>query len=68
MKQGGGDAWLYGAGLVGGGVGGFAGSLVAPRLHGPFTHPQRLGITLLVPGVVALAGSVVVGSASIVAE
>ncbi len=67
LKQGGGDAWLYGAGLVGGGVGAFAGSLVAPRLHEPFTYPQRLGLALLVPGVVALAGSLAVGSASIIA-
>lgn len=66
LKQGGGDAWLYASGLVAGGVGGFVGTLVSPRLHRLLTEQQVLALALLLPGLVAVAGALTIGSASIV--
>ena len=64
LKRGGEDEWVFVAGIIAGGVGGFTATLVAPRLHHILTEDRVLVLALLVPGVVTGIGVLTVGSFS----
>ncbi|MGH9135330.1 MAG: hypothetical protein ACRDZZ_15430 [Ilumatobacteraceae bacterium] len=64
LKRGGQDEWVFVAGIIAGGVGGFTATLVAPRLHHTLTEDRVLVMALLVPGVVTAIGVLTVGSFS----
>ena len=64
LKRGGEDEWVFVAGIIAGGVGGFTSTLVAPRLHHILTEDRVLVLALLVPGVVTGVGVLTVGSFS----
>jgi len=66
IKRGGGEQWIFAAGLVAGGVGAFTGTVVAPWLHRRLTEDRVVVLTLLVPGVVSAMGVLTIGSASII--
>ncbi len=57
LKRGGEDQWVFGIGIAAGGIGGFAGTFVAPRLRKWSLDEERLIVAaLLVPGVVTAIG------------
>jgi hypothetical protein len=66
LKRGGEDEWVFVAGILAGGIGGFTATLVAPRLHHILTEDRVLVLALLVPGVVTGIGVLTVGSFSII--
>ncbi len=64
LKRGGQDEWVFVAGIIAAGVGGFTATLVAPRLHHNLTEDRVLVLALLVPGVVTGMGVLTIGSFS----
>jgi hypothetical protein len=66
LKRGGEDEWVFVAGILAAGVGGFVATLVAARLHHILTEDRVLVLALLVPGVVTGIGVLTVGSFSII--
>ena len=64
LKRGGQDEWVFVAGIIAGGVGGFTATVVAPRVHHTLTEDRVLVLALLVPGVVTGIGVLTVGSFS----
>jgi hypothetical protein len=66
LKRGGADEWVFVAGILAAGIGGFTATLVAPRLHQILTEDRVLVLALLVPGVVTGIGVLTVGSISII--
>jgi hypothetical protein len=57
LKRGGEDQWVFGIGIVAGGLGGFIGTFVAPRLRRWSLDEERLIVAaLLVPGLVTAVG------------
>jgi hypothetical protein len=64
LKRGGQDEWVFVAGIIAGGVGGFLATVVAPRVHHILTEDRVLVLALLVPGLVTGLGVLTVGSFS----
>jgi hypothetical protein len=64
LKRGGEDEWVFVAGIIAGGIGGFTGTVIAPRVHRTLTEDRVLVLTLLVPGVVTALGVLTIGSFS----
>jgi predicted MFS family arabinose efflux permease len=67
IKRGGGDEWIFAAALVAAGLGAFAGTVVAPRLHRRLPSDRIVLLTLLVPGLISAFGVLTIGSGAIVA-
>jgi predicted MFS family arabinose efflux permease len=67
IKRGGGDEWIYASALVAAGVGAFAGTMVAPRLHRRLASERIIAVTLLAPAFVSALGVLIVGNMSIIA-
>jgi MFS family permease len=67
FKSGGSDNWVFAAALVAAGVGSFAGTAVAGRLHQHLTAERMIALALIGPGVICTIGVGTVGHVSIVA-
>jgi predicted MFS family arabinose efflux permease len=67
IKRGGGDEWIYAAGLLVGGIGGLLATLLASRLHRWLEPDGVLVLALLVPGLVCAIGVVTIGNFGILA-
>ena len=68
IKRGGGDEWIYAAGLLVGGVGGLLATLLASRLHRWLEPDGVLVLALLVPGLVCAIGVVTIGNFGILRD
>lgn len=54
LKSAGEPVWFFGVVIAAGGLGGFAGTFVAPVLRGRFPEERLLSVSLVVPAVLAL--------------
>ncbi|MEP7202817.1 MAG: hypothetical protein ABI894_09420 [Ilumatobacteraceae bacterium] len=67
IKRGGGDQWIFAAGLLASGIGGLLATLLAGRLHRLLEPDGVLVLALLVPGVITAIGVVTVGNWGVLA-
>jgi hypothetical protein len=67
IKQGGGDRWVFAAGLLVAGAGALLATFASPWLHRPLEPDGVLVVALLVPGVVAAIGVVTIGKLGVLA-
>ena len=67
IKRGGGDEWIYAAGLLVGGIGGLLATVLAGKLHRWLEPDGVLVLALLVPGIVCAIGVVTIGNFGILA-
>ena len=65
--KGGGDRWIFAAGLLIAGVGALVATFVAPRLHRRLEPDGVLVLTLLVPGVVTAISVTTIGNVGVLA-
>ncbi len=67
IKRGGGDAWIFTAGLFAAGAGGLIANLTATRLHRRLDCDWVLVLSLMVPGLVCALGVATVGQFGVLA-
>ena len=67
IKRGGGDEWIFAAGLLAAGVGGLLATVLASRLHRWLEPDGVLVLALLVPGVICAIGVVTIGNFGVLA-
>jgi hypothetical protein len=67
IKRGGGDRWIFAAGLLIAGLGAMLATFVAPRLHRRMQPDGVLILAILVPGFVTAVGVVSVGDLGVLA-
>jgi hypothetical protein len=67
IKRGGGDEWIFAAGLVAAGVGASASNLLATRIHRRLEPDWALVLGLLVPGLICAVGVVTIGNWGVLA-
>ena len=67
IKRGGGDEWIYAAGLIAAGVGGLLATLVTARLHRWLEPNGVLLLCLAVPGLISAIGVLTIGNAGVLA-
>ena len=67
IKAGGGDRWIFAAGLLVAGFGGLLANVFASRIHRRRTQDWILVLSLLVPGVTCVVGVVTAGNLGVIA-
>lgn len=67
IKRGGGDQWIFAAGLLAAGAGGLLANLFAPRIHRSVESDWVIVASLLIPGVICAIGAVTIGNLSVLA-
>lgn len=67
IKRGGGDRWIFAAGLLVAGLGGLLANLFASRIHRRSTQDWILVLSLIVPGVTCVIGVITVGNLGVIA-
>ncbi len=67
IKRGGGDQWIFAAGLLAAGGGGLVANVLAPRIHRRTEPDAVLVAVLLVPGVVCALGVITIGNIGVLA-
>ncbi|MEO7369997.1 MAG: hypothetical protein ABIZ69_03990, partial [Ilumatobacteraceae bacterium] len=67
IKRGGGDDWIFAAGLLVAGLGGLLANLLATKIHRTLEPETVLVLVLLVPGVVCALGVVTIGNLGVLA-
>jgi predicted MFS family arabinose efflux permease len=66
IKRGGGDAWIFAGALIAAGLGSFAGTYLASRLHHSMSPQRVVLLTLIGPGLVCAFGVATVGNSSVI--
>ena len=56
VKRGGGDRWIYAAGLLAAGAGAMLSTVISPRVHRRYRPDTVLVAVILTPGVIAMLG------------
>ncbi len=67
IKRGGGDQWIFAAGLLAAGAGGLLANLFAPRIHRSVESDWVIVASLLIPGVICAIGAVTIGNLGVLA-
>lgn len=67
IKRGGGDQWIFAAGLMAAGVGGLLANLFATRIHHRWSQDWIVVLSLIVPGVTCLIGVGTAGNLGVIA-
>lgn len=67
IKRGGGDRWIFAAGLLVAGLGGLLANLFASRIHRQWTQDWILVLSLIVPGVTCVVGVISAGNLGVIA-
>lgn len=67
IKRGGGDTWIFAAGLIAAGAGGLLANLLAPRIHRAVDPEWVIVASLLIPGVICAIGVVTIGNIGVLA-
>lgn len=67
IRRGGGDEWIYAAGLLAAGAGGLVANLLASQIHRWLQPDWVLVLSLLVPGVFCAVGIITIGKPGVLA-
>ena len=67
IKRGGGDEWIFAAGLIAAGGGGLLANLMASRIHRSMEADWVIVASLLIPGVICAVGVVTIGNLGVLA-
>ena len=67
IKRGGGDEWIYAAGLSAAGAGGLLTNVLASRIHSVLEPDWAIVAALLIPGVICAVGVVTIGNLGVLA-
>lgn len=67
IKRGGGDEWIFAAGLLAAGAGGLLANLMAARIHRSVDSDWVIVAALLIPGVICAVGVVTIGNLGVLA-
>lgn len=67
IKRGGGDQWIFAAGLTAAGLGGLLANLFASRIHRQWSQDWILVLSLIVPGLTCVIGVITAGNLGVIA-